>query len=545
MSKIAHYLQEHLVGEVNVSPDVRRHFSQDASVLQLMPLAVVYPRNENDIRKTARFSWQLAERGKIVPLTARGAGSDVTGAALGNGILLVFTAHMNKILAFDPRKEVVEVEPGINYDKLQQALFTHGFFLPAYPSSAQYATIGGSIANNSSGEKSVKYGNTLEYVEKLRVILANGEVIETGRLNKKELSKKMGLSSFEGEVYRALDALIDENADLIKAMKDHIKAVRNSAGYDVFDVKRKDGSFDLTPLIVGSQGTLGIVSEAKLKLEPHNPTTSLAILGFSELAHLTNALPKILELNPSSIEMINRHALQQIANVNPNQLLGVLENPSAAITLFVEFDDFKDSVQKKDIKKLQKIAEKFGALCQVAYELEDQQRFWKVRQGVATLLSYHNGPAKSVPVAEDIAVPQNEIVDFLERAEKIYHEQGMVAAAWGHAGEGIIHMQPVLNLAQLGDRQKLFRLSEDIYKLALELGGTISASHGDGRVRAPYLTTMYGADMVGLFEKIKHVFDPYGIMNPGVKVGGTTEQVKELLRNDYGLAHRFNYEPHS
>ena len=177
MNKIAHYLQQHLVGEVLSSGDVRRHFSTDASVFTLTPTVVAYPRNENDIRKVSRFTWQLAERGRVIPVTARGKGSDQSGAAIGNGIMLVFPAHMNRILEYDGKSGDVTVETGINYGRLQQTLYTHGRFLPPYPSSLDYSTIGGAIANNASGEKSVKYGTKRDYVRSMRVVLANGEVI--------------------------------------------------------------------------------------------------------------------------------------------------------------------------------------------------------------------------------------------------------------------------------------------------------------------------------------------------------------------------------
>jgi glycolate oxidase len=187
MSKVAHYLQEHLVGEVMTSPDARRYFSTDGSILAVTPALIAYPRNENDVRKTARFTWQLAERGRVIPITARGAGTDQAGAALGSGIILAFPAHMHRILELDDKSGVVIVEPGVNYGKLQQTLQTHDRYLPPFPASLEYSTIGGAVANNASGEKSVKYGSTREFVRALRVVLANGEVIETGRLPKKEL----------------------------------------------------------------------------------------------------------------------------------------------------------------------------------------------------------------------------------------------------------------------------------------------------------------------------------------------------------------------
>src|SRR5215831_16683482 len=183
MSKVAHYLQEHLVGEVMTSADARRYFATDSSILTITPALVAYPRGENDVRKITRFTWQLAERGRVIPMTARGAGTDQGGAALGSGIIIAFTAHMHRMLELDDKSGVVIVEPGVNYGKLQQALHTHERFLPPFPASLEYSTIGGAVANNASGEKSVKYGSTRDYVRNLRVVLANGEVIDTGRLN--------------------------------------------------------------------------------------------------------------------------------------------------------------------------------------------------------------------------------------------------------------------------------------------------------------------------------------------------------------------------
>src|SRR5690349_15461033 len=291
MSKVAHYLQEHLVGEVMTSADARRYFATDGSILTVAPALVAYPRNENDVRKTARFTWQLAERGRVIPITARGAGTDQSGAAMGTGIILAFPAHMHRILELDDKSGVVTVEPGANYGKLQQTLHTHDRFLPPYPASMEYSTIGGAVANNSSGEKSVKYGATRDFVKSLRVVLANGEVIETGRLSKRDLNKKLGLATFEGEIYRALDAMLDEHQGLLD--KASLNVTKNSAGYFLHDVKRSDGSIDLTPLFVGSQGTLGIITEVTLETEAYNPMTTLLMAGFDDIEKAQNA---ILEL---------------------------------------------------------------------------------------------------------------------------------------------------------------------------------------------------------------------------------------------------------
>lgn len=543
MSKVAHYLQEHLLGEVTASPEVRRHFAHDGSILRMVPAIVAYPRGEGDVRKTARFSWQLAERGRVFPITARGGGSDTSGAALGSGIMLVFPAHMNRILSLDTKKETVILEPGANIEKLQQTLYTHGLFLPAYPTSRHYATIGGCIANNSVGEKSVKYGTTGDYVKELRVVLANGEVIDTGLLGKRELNKKLGMSTFEGEIYRSVDSLFEENADLIEAGRDRLRVLYNAAGYNIFDVRTKDG-IDLTPLFIGSQGTLGIITEATLEVVPHNPITHLAAVSLESLKDLSDVLPKILELKPSILDMINKNAIQQVSRLNPSQLSGLLDNPGAALHLFVEFDDSKESAQKRNIKKLEKIVQKAGGTTQSAASRDDQERLWKVRESVATILLHSNGQSKAVPVAEDVCVPLPHLPEFLHRASEIYANAGMVGAAWGHAGIGVVKMHPMLDLGQVGDRQKLFKIADGIYAAAVELGGSTTAGAGDGRVRSHYNNNLFGEQLLHLMQQVKNIFDPYGILNPGAK-WSTREEMKGLMRGEYNLAHRHEHLPRS
>ncbi len=542
MSRVAHYLQEHLLGEVTASPEVRRYFSQDASILQLAPELVVYPRNESDVRKTASFSWQLAERGRIMPITARGGGSNTSGAALGYGILLVFTAHMNKILELNPRKQLVTLEPGVTFDKLEQTLYTHGLFLPPYPAALHDATLGGGLASNVMGEKSIKYGTIGNYVRQLRVVLANGETIETGPLNKRELNRKLGLATLEGEIYRALDKLLEENHDLIEEGKKRIKAQRNTAGYNLFGIK-KGHSFDLTPLFVGSQGTLGIITEATLSLAAYNPLTQLALVSLEELGQLSEVLPKLLELKPSVFDMMNHAAVEQISRLNPSQLAGALIHPNAAVHLFLEFDDSKEGAQKKALKQLQKIVNSVGGVYQVGQTLEEQEKIWKVRHSVSTILSHSPGPAKSLPIVEDVSLPTEQLVDFLSQSAQIYAQNGLAAAAWGQAGDGVISIQPVLDLAQTGDRQKLFKITDSLYSLAIQMGGSTSGSSGDGRIRAPYNELLYGEELHNLMLQVKKIFDPHGTLNPGVKTA-SPQDIKNLLRSEYSLTHH-NHLPRS
>lgn len=544
MSKVAHYLQEHLVGEVITSADARRYFATDASIFTLTPALVVYPRNENDVRKTARFTWQLAERGRVIPITARGAGTDQSGAALGSGIMMVFPAHMNKVLELDPKSGSVAVQPGLNYGKLQQTLQTHGRFLPPFPASLEYSTIGGAIANNAGGEKSIKYGATRDYIRGMRAVLANGEVIETRRLSKRELGKKMGLNSMEGEVYRALDALIEENKDLIDKMKAAV--TKNSSGYNLADVKHKDGSFDLTPLLVGSQGTLAIVTEAIVETESFNPSSTLILASFNTVEEAAKAAAELRELpsRPSAVEMVDENLLNFIDRTNPNQLKGVVEKPFGKIMLLIEFDDANVRVQKRLVKKARKILDDYASSQRLETDTEQQEQLWKIRHAAAAVSAFSEAGAKALPFIEDGIVPIEKFAELVESAYHMFEKHHLQVSVWGHAGDGHIHLQPMLDLSQLGDRQKLFRLIDDYHKLIISLGGSISGEHGDGRLRAPYVAQQFGQEMYDVFTQVKAIFDPHGTLNPGVKVGvASTDEVKPLLRNEYSMSHLYDHMP--
>lgn len=533
MSKVADYLRQHIVGEVLTSPSVRKFFSTDGSVFTVTPQMVVYPRSTDDIRKIARFSWQLAERGKSVPITARGAGSDQAGGALGDGIVLAFPAHLNKLLELDTKKNMARVQPGINYRNFQDTIKTHGRFLPPYPSSIDFSTIGGAVANNAAGERTVKYGATREFVNGLQVVLANGELIETRRLSKRELNHKKGLSTFEGEVYRQLDGLITDNWELIQSI--HKDVSKNSVGYDLIDVKGKDGTFDLTPLIVGSQGTLGIVSEISLRIIPNNMNRTLVVAGFSSIDGADSVVEDILRLAPATIEMVDRHLLDFIEKHYPNQLKGLLEPPFPEILLLIEFDDPSKAVQTKKVKKLVKILRAATEDYQVTTNYDEREELWKIRHSAAALIAHSDGSKKALPIIEDGVVPQQHFKEFIHKIYELFKKYNLESAVWGHAGNANLHLQPFLDLATVTDRQKVFKIMDEYYGMVMQMGGSTAGEHNDGRLRAPYLPLIYGPEVYKLFEATKKIFDPHGILNPGVKIGVTKEDQLRQLRSEYNM----------
>jgi FAD/FMN-containing dehydrogenase len=451
---------------------------------------------------------------------------------------------MHRIVEFDGKTGVVTVEPGINYGKLQQTLQTHGRFLPPFPASLEYSTVGGAVANNASGANSLKYGDTRTYVRSLRVVLANGEVIQTGRLSRKELNKKLGLATFEGEIYRSLDTLLEDNQKLLNKLE--LNVTKNTAGYDLLDIKRADGSFDLTPLFVGSQGTLGIITEITLGTEPHNPETSLIMAQFESVKkaqHAIRELRKLPEL-PSALEMVDGGLLELSNTLNPHQLKGIIDKPYPPVVLLIEFDS-SERTQKKLVTQTQKILQKYALESSIETELDKQEQLWKVRTASAAVTAHAEGGARAIPVIEDGIVPVEKLEEYIVHVRSLLARNHVRPALWGHAGDANLHVRPYLDLGQLGDRQKVFRLMDEYYNLVVSLGGSTSGEHNDGRLRAPYLPLVYGAEIYNVLLKIKQIFDPYGTLNPGVKVGVELNDIKPLMRDEYSLRHVYEHLPHS
>ncbi len=543
MNRVAHYLQEHVAGEVMTSHDARKYFATDNSIFTQIPSIIVYPKNENDIRKTARFTWQLAERGRVVPITARGNGTDLTGAALGSGIMLVYPAHLNQVKNYDAKSSEITADAGINFGKLQQLLQSYERFIPAAPTSFEYSTLGGAVANNAGSRRSFKYGTMRQYVNGLRVVLANGEVIETGRLSKHELSRKLGLSTFEGEIYRSIDALLEENHEIVAKSK--LLVTKNAAGYDLAGIAHKDGSFDLTPLFVGSQGTLGLITEVTLSTEPYTGKSSLITSYLNSVDDLQSAILELRELSevPSAIEMVDENLLNAVASENPNYLKDVIPTPYPKFVLMVEFDNVNEHDRHKGVKKALKVLGKFSESVFSEDDSEKQKLIWKIRDSVALLSSHPQGHTSPLPLIDDGIVPPDKLASLISAIYEQFKREHLTVAVWGHAGDANLHLEPHLDLNQVGDRQKAFRMLEDYTATLKQLGGSTTAAYNEGRLRGPYLAKLYPDDVYQLMAKVKKIFDPYSALNPGVKINVSTDAVKPLLRSSYTLEHIYDHLP--
>ncbi len=550
MNKVASYLQSHIAGDVLAGAKVRDFYSRDGSILTLTPSLVVYPRTTNDIRKVTRFAWQLAEKGHALTITPRGNGTDTTGAAIGKGIILNMTAHMGRILELDTKQRMVRVQPGLNFKSLQETLYTHGLFLPAYPANYKYSTIGGAIANNAAGEKSIKYGSLVKWVDKLEVVLANGEVIQTGKISKKELEKKKGLPSLEGAIYRAVDGLCKDHFDALdKYYAERFDALaRDNVGYNLLDCIAKDGSCDLTPLFVGSQGTLGIITEAILKLAPHAPQTDVVIAAFDDMSKLAEAIEQIVVLDPSSLEMVDRGVVEFVKQERGTNILANIFDEAMGIPagiLFIEFDDDNSRKRNKKAKRADKVISKLATASIHTTDVEQQEMIWAVRGSTGALLSHEKDGDAALPIIDDVIVPPSKFEQLLGTINELSAKHKLDLAVWGHAGDAHLNVMPLLDLAKLGDRQKVFKLMDEYFRAVIKLGGSIAGENNDGRLRAPYATLQLGEEITQVYRDLKTACDPHDMLNPGVKTGTTLKQLVEMLRHDYSLAHLADYLPRS
>ena len=537
MSKIAEFLRSHISGEVTAAPDVRRSFAKDGSIVEIQPQVVVYPRTEQDIRKVARFSWQLAEKGKAFPVLTRGAGSSWNGAGVGDGISIIMTSHMHKILELDTRKGEMLVEAGAIVGKLQQALITHGAFLPFEPLSSDFATIGGVIATAASGLRDLKYGGISEAVESLRVVLSNGEIIDTKRLSKREVRKKMGLTTFEGDIYRSVDALFQEHGELINSYA----GLKGTAGYNVFDVKQKDGSVDLTPLFLGAVGTLGIVTSAKVKTTAFNPMLSQLAIAFYSFDEFMTVAPQIIKLSPSVFSVLDSSALEVFAREQPLFFQKRFGDKIPELMVLVEWDEFSARSQKKAKSKLRKILAKTDVRMIEMSDEKSREDHAKLFRIPSILFQTELNQAKATPGFESVRISKESIKSFLAVAKDIFDKNDVPAVFWWEYATDEVRCFPYFDLRKLGHRQKCMQLLDEYYTAVLAHGGEVAATGGGGRIASLYARQQFGDVLYGVMEKVKTIFDPYNTLNPGIKINPDPKLLQTKMLQEYTLGYFNNH----
>lgn len=506
MNKIAQYLNQHLTGEVATNRAIREQYATDGSILSVLPEMVAYPYNTNDIRKAMTFTWQLAEKGHILPVTTRGGGRNSVGAAIGTGLILDTSKYMTKIFEYDAKQRLVRLQPGVVVNSLQSALFLQGTTIASLSGVDGDATIGGVIANGVSIE------SAYDWIDQIEVVLANGDVLQTKRLTKRELGKKKALSNREGEIYREIDTLIEENADVLQEV-----GMPNNFGYSCLaSVKRKDGSFDLMPLFIGSQGTLGVVSEMILKTEYMSQMYGQVVIEFPGGEKAQDAIDDILKIANCSIDYFGASAVRQVRKLGKVFADTGSKESADQTVLVAKVYDMSARTRMRKIKKIIKICEKLDGVATVDNEMTAaSDDYVKIFQN--TLNQSVEESSMCPEILEDIHIPLERFSEFLNAILQIERKYGVALPLVGSPSEELWTLRPELSLKTVAGKQQVLKLVDEFAALAHKCGGSIAGRSGEGRLQSFSARRTQDRALVELFDKVRAIFDPKKTLNVGVK----------------------------
>lgn len=535
--KLQTELKSVIQGDVDTTEETLESHSYDASLFGLRPSTVVFPKDVHDIEALVRFVNEHGNEYHDLNLTARAAGTDMTGGPLTDSVCVSFTKYMNHTWEVNDEEMFARVQPGVYYRDFEKVILPDKLSLPCFPASKSLAALGGMVANNCAGERTLRYGKMNKFVEELKVVLSDGNEYVFKKLNRDELEAKKALNTFEGKIYRDMHALLEENYEKIQAARPNVS--KNSAGYALWDVyNREEGTFDLTQLFVGSQGTLGIWAEAKLRLVKEKPHKKLAVLFFRSWKQVPEVVNQILPLAPDSIETFDDATLKlglrfmpQIAKKTgsslisfalrfmPEALVGLRMLGLPKLVMLVEFAE--DTLEETDLKleALEKAMTPFrGVIERTLHKKVDADKYWTMRRESFSLLRKKVSNKRTAPFVEDFCVQPQHLPEMLPKVLSILKKHGITATLAGHAGEGNFHIIPLMDLSKKSERDKIPIVLKKVNSLVFEYGGTMTAEHNDGLIRSPFLKQMYGEEIYDLFVRTKQIFDPKNIFNPGKKV---------------------------
>ncbi|MDR2336611.1 MAG: FAD-binding oxidoreductase [Candidatus Nomurabacteria bacterium] len=524
MNRLARYLNRHISGNVYSAKRVLAAFSTDKSILEIQPKLVAVPNTTSDVRKLTRFSYELAEKGINLGLTVRGKGTDKTGAAIGNGVIVSFKEEMNKILEIDPRQKLVRVQTGVSLRELNNALSLHGLTIPI---AATDRTIGGLIGNNYSGPMSYKYGGILDYVQQAEIVLSNGEVIQTEKLTKRMTKRKQSQNNFEGQIYQDIVALLEREQMAIGALK--VGGELDNSGYKNIVKVDQNGIFNILPLFFGAQGTLGIVTEVILEAEYFEELPLFLAAEFPDFESASVIMHEASLLQPALMDIYEIDLMKE-AEASGKKATFFDDHLSSGLLLLVGFDDHRKRARQKKINRLLGL---LGENINYSVSNEDNyEDFLEIKEILSAYLNDTSGGVR-VPFLDDVMVRQEYLGEFFEGLSGLEKQFGLKLPVYGSVLSNVYSVRPELNLKKQSDRILLFKLLKRYSAMVERLRGSITGGSPEGRVKAIVVEAEQDAKMAEINAEIKAIFDPKNIFNPGVKTEVRLGDVVSQLRYDY------------
>ena len=504
-------------------------YSTDASIYQIMPIGVTWPRDMDEVTGVVEIA-----RKHGIPVLPRGGGSSLAGQAIGNALILDFSRYMDQVLDFNPEENSVSVQPGVVLGPLNKRLSNHGLTFGPDPASADRATLGGILGNNSTGAHSILYGMAHDHLLSAEAVLSDGSMMTFQEISDKQLKTKQKFKSREGAILNSLPNILEIYQSEIK--QNYPRTFRNVAGYNLKALSEQQ-LLNPAVLLAGSEGALGLITSASLNLVLRPAHTSLYLVHFSDLRKALEVVPRILETNPSAVELID-DMLIQLSRANPayrNLLKPIEGNPAAVLAVEYHSNDIREISDKKS-----NLA-KYG-LTVPLLNPDDQDQIWKARKvGLGILLS-KRGDAKPTTFIEDAAVPVEHLASYAIGIKEYAAEIGVGGIAfYAHASAGCLHIRPQVNLKKENGLKQMRLLAEKSIELVLKYGGTTSGEHGEGIARGEFMEQLYGPELTAAFRQVKEVFDPDHLFNPGKIIDPPAMDNDDLLR--YGSKYQAKFQP--
>ncbi len=525
-------IQKFFKGEIFDDEETLSTYSRDASLFKVKPALVVWPQDKDDLTQLVKWVKENKAQFLDLSLTVRAAGSCMSGGSLNESIIADVTKHLNHVGEIEDFSLVTE--PGVFYHDFEKRTLDNNLLLPCYTASKNLCALGGMIGNNCGGEKSLRYGKMENFIETAQWIFADGKEYEVRPLSKQELDEKIAQEDFEGEVYKKIYNLIEENRDLIEKAKPQVR--KNSAGYYLWNVWQED-KFDLNRLLVGSQGTLAILTQAKVKLVSVKKHHDLVALFFNSWEELPQVVKAILPHEPEGLETFDEETIKlgikfmpeiaEKAHVSlfsflwqflPEAWMSVKMHGLPELVVLVEVAEESEALVKAKVEKIVQAVSQLKVHHRVVDKDSEEEKFWVLRRESFNLLRQHVAGKRTAPFVDDVSIPIEYMNEALPQVKKILEKNGLKANIAGHAGEGNFHIIPLIDPKDRRNIEVIKKVSEEIYELVNKYKGSITGEHNDGLVRTPYLHKMYSQKVLGLFQEVKNIFDPQNIFNPGKKV---------------------------
>ncbi len=487
----------------------RERYSTAACWYKILPVGVVCPKDASDVQAVVRYCFQ-----NDIPLIPRGAATGMAGQAVGLGIILDLTRHMNRIKAAD--HDTVLCEPGVVLAQLNESLRQNGQYFPIDPASHALCTIGGIVATNAAGSHGIKYGSTKDYLEELTVVLSNGEITTIGAQSIPNPSQP----PFFAGMVRALDPLLQSKKGLIRK---HFPIVaKNSSGYNLKDAVQLTPT-DFRKIIAGSEGTLAVVTEAKLKIASPPAGRAGALAYFSTYEKTVDAVMLGLEIEPAAIEILD-HTYVTLAKGLGSETDALIEDRAKAM-LYFEFEGNIPEMLQRNIMRLNRSISLCSPIRFLPLTSESElNNIWRLREEASRVMNFVKSNGKTTFV-EDVAVQPHQLALYVKGLRDILSKYNIGFSLYGHAGVGNIHCATFVDLKNLEHYKVIDTIASEVCELVISLGGTLSGEHGDGYIRTPFLERLYGTDVYELFRRVKQAFDPKNILNPGKIIGTQTATI--------------------